>query len=133
VDIVKKEMPLLAEVHKKMKEKGVSVDVYAVSDHHDKEWMKFIKDNKMGDFVNVALPQIYFEKQEMAREVIQKGYTDLKSLNYRTTFDVFSTPKVFLLDKDKKILAKQLEAEQIETLIDALTRDKAREKEKKNK
>jgi hypothetical protein len=95
--------------------------------------MKFIKDNKMGDFTNVAVPQIYFDKQEMAREVIQKGYTDLKSLNYRTTFDVFSTPKVFLLDKDKKILAKQLEAEQIETLIDAMTRDKAREKGKKNK
>ena len=129
----KKEMPLLAEIHKKLKDKGVSVDVYAVSDHHDKDWMKFIKDNKMGDFVNVALPQIYFEKQEMAREVIQKGYTDLKSLNYRTTFDVFSTPKVFLLDKDKKILAKQLEAEQIENLIDAMTRDKAREKEKNNK
>jgi thiol-disulfide isomerase/thioredoxin len=126
----KKEMPVLAEKHKKLKEKGISVEVYAVSNDHDKDWMKFIKDNKMEDFVNVALPQIYFDKQEMAREVIQKGFTDLKSLNYRTTFDVYSTPKVFLLDKDKKILAKQLEAEQIETLIDAMVRDKARSKDK---
>jgi thiol-disulfide isomerase/thioredoxin len=127
----KKEMPVLAQIHKKLKEKGVSIDVYAVSNDHDKEWKKFIKDNQMGDFVNVAVPQVYFEKQELARDVIMKGYTDLKSLNYRTTFDVFSTPKVFLLDKDKKILAKQLEAEQIETLIDAMQRDKAKEKTKK--
>jgi hypothetical protein len=35
------------------------------------------------------------------------------------------------LDKGKKILAKQLEAEQIETLIDAMQRDKAKEKTKK--
>lgn len=129
----KKEMPALAEVHKKLKEKGYSVEVYAVSSDHSKKWKEFIKENKMEDFINVGVPQVYFEKQELAREAIQKGNTDLKSLNYRTTFDVFSTPKVFLLDKNKKILAKQLEAEQIETLIDAMVRDKAREKEKQDK
>lgn len=114
----KKEMPAIAEIHKKMKAAGKSVEVYAVSSDHNKKWKQFIKEHNMGGFTNVALPHIYFDKQEMAREVIIQGKTDLKSLNYRTTFDVYSTPKVFVLDKDKKILAKQLEAEQLEMLID---------------
>jgi hypothetical protein len=38
-------------------------------------------------------------------------------LNYRTTWDVNSTPKVYLMDKDMKIIAKQLSAEQLDELI----------------
>lgn len=127
----KKEMPLLSEIHKKMKAEGKSVEVYAVSSDHNKKWKEVIKEYKLEEFTNVALPQIYFEKQELAREAIVKGYTDLKSMNYRTTFDVYSTPKVFLLDKNKKILAKQLEAEQIEPLIDAYIKQKMKDNEKK--
>ena len=124
----KKEMPAMVEIHKKLKSEGKSVEVYAVSSDHNKKWKDFIKENKMEGFTNVAVPQIYFEKQELARDVILKGNTDLKSLNYRTTFDVYSTPKVFLLDKNKKILAKQLEAEQLETLINAYIKDKNKNK-----
>jgi len=43
--------------------------------------------------------------------------TDLPSLNFRTTFDVFSTPKLFLLDENKKILAKQIGALQLAEMI----------------
>ena len=49
--------------------------------------------------------------------LIYSGTTDLLSLNFRTTFDVFSTPKLFLLDEDKKILAKQLGALQVAEII----------------
>lgn len=125
----KKEMPAIAELHAKLKKEGKSVEVYAVSSDHNKKWKQFIEENKMGDFTNVALPQKYFDKQELAREVILQGKTDLKSMNYRTTFDVYSTPKVFLLDSNKKILAKQLEAEQLETLIDKYIEFKNKEKE----
>ena len=40
-------------------------------------------------------------------------YTTLASLNYADTYDVFSTPKVFVLDKDRRIVGKQLSPEQI--------------------
>lgn len=111
----KKEMPKFAELYKKWKDKGVSI--YAVSSDNNDKWRKFIRDNKM-EFVNVAAPAKVYENQQYAVELIQKGLTDLKSLNYRTTFDVYSTPKVFLLDKNKKILAKQLEADQVEKILD---------------
>lgn len=111
----KKEMPKFAELYEKWKSKGVSV--YAVSADDNDKWKKFIRDNKM-TFVNVAAPQKVYSDQQMAVDLIQKGLTDLKSLNYRTTFDVYSTPKVFLLDKNKKIIAKQLEADQVEKILE---------------
>ena len=41
----------------------------------------------------------------------------MESLNFRDTYDIFSTPQVYLLDNDKKILAKKLSAEQLDDII----------------
>ncbi|HRJ36000.1 MAG TPA: redoxin domain-containing protein [Flavobacteriales bacterium] len=111
----KKEMPKFAEMYAKLKAQGV--EIWAVSSDRNDKWFKFIRDNKM-NFINVAIPEEVYSNQELAKEWLGKGYTDLKSLNYRTAFDIYSTPKVFLLDKDKKILAKQIDADQIEKLIE---------------
>jgi hypothetical protein len=46
--------------------------------------------------------------------------TTLQSLNYQQTYDIYSTPKVFVLDKDKKIIAKNLSISQLEDLLDRL-------------
>jgi hypothetical protein len=45
-------------------------------------------------------------------------------LNYQATYDIYSTPKVFILDKDKKIIAKSLSMSQIEDLLDNLQNKK---------
>lgn len=111
----KKEMPKYAELYRKLRSEGF--EIYAVSSDHNEKWKKFIRDNKM-EFINVAVPEKVYTEQEIARDYILKGYTDLKSLNYRTTFDIYSTPKVFFLDKDKKILAKQFEADNVEKLYE---------------
>jgi peroxiredoxin len=111
----KKEMPKFAGLYNKFKGKGF--EVYAVSSDHDEKWRKYIRENNL-NWINVGIPADYYSKQEKAIEQIQKGNTDLKSLNYRTTFDIYSTPKVFLLDKNKKIIAKQIEAEQMEKLLE---------------
>jgi hypothetical protein len=47
-------------------------------------------------------------------------YTTLESLNYQTTYDVFSTPRVFVLDKDKKIIAKSISLSQLEDFLDMM-------------
>jgi hypothetical protein len=44
----------------------------------------------------------------------------LQSLNYQQTYDIYSTPKVFVLDKDKKIIAKNLSVSQLEDMLDKL-------------
>ena len=55
----------------------------------------------------------------------EEYYTDFKN-----TFDVYATPVVYVLDKDKKIIAKRLPVEQIEDFVDFHRRQLAYEKEK---
>jgi hypothetical protein len=56
---------------------------------------------------------------EDARQFVPK-YTTIESLNYQTTYDVFSSPKVFVLDKDKKIVAKSITLSQLEDFLDMM-------------
>jgi thiol-disulfide isomerase/thioredoxin len=118
----KKEIPKFVEVFDKYKEKSVSV--YSVSSDHNAKWKKFIKDNKMENFVNVGVPaDVYQKDQKPAHEYVRQGFTDYVSLNYRNHFDIYSTPKIFLLDKNKKIIAKQIEAEQMDKILDYLIKN----------
>ena len=57
------------------------------------------------------------EINKNAYEYLQKGVTTLNSLNFRDVYDIYSTPVVFILDKDKKIIGKRLGVEQIEDFI----------------
>ena len=113
----KTELPKFAELMKKYKDKGIAV--YSVSQDHSAAWKKFIKDNHMEDFINVAVPKDVYEKDQVkAHEYVKQGLTDYPSLNYRNYYDIISTPRIFLLDKNKVIVAKQLEAEQMDKIIE---------------
>lgn len=112
----KKELPKLAHYMDSIKN-ILDIKVYSVSSHHNKEWKKFIRDNNL-DFINVAVPQEVYKDQQKATEYIIKGYTDLKSLNYNTTYDVFTTPQIYLLDKTKKFIAKKLDTSLLKTVLE---------------
>ena len=101
----KTELPKLVHYVDSIKD-IVDIKVYSVSSDHSEEWKKFIRDNNL-DFINVAVPREVYKDQQKATELIMKGLTDLKSLNYSTTYDIFSTPQVYLLDKSKKIIGKK--------------------------
>jgi len=133
----KKEMPKLQELYEKWKPEGV--EIFAIgNDFETKEWKAFVKKKNLS-WINVSdNPQI--NNSDSALVLIRQGITTLESLNFRKTFDVFSTPKIYLLDKDKKIVAKQLSTEQIEDLLNKLygreekSTDKSKsDKEKKEK
>ena len=113
----KKEVPKLHELYKKWQPMGL--EVYSIGNDFETEpWLKFIRKHKL-DWINVSdNPQI--NQTDSATKLIYSGITTLPSLNFRTTFDVFSTPKVILLDKDKRVIAKQLSAEQIEDMLNHL-------------
>jgi peroxiredoxin len=119
----KKQMPKYAELYKRLKPK--SVEIYGVSSSYNDKWRKFIREKEL-NFINVGLPQEVYDDQSIAHDYLKKGYTDIKSMNFRTTFDIYATPKVFVLDKDKKIIAKQLDAEQIEDVINRMVEGKSK-------
>ena len=122
----KKTTPKLETLYQeKFKDRNVEIFSVgkAVGEDFEK-WKKFIRDNSM-TFINVAVTDnLYNEAQDNSngQEKLMKllQTTTLASLNYQNTYDIFSTPKVFLLDKDKKIIAKSISISQLEEMIDRL-------------
>ena len=92
----KKEIPKLHEYYKTVKDSGIVV--FAVYTQHDKdEWKKFIEEKQLDDWINV------WDKYNFT--------------NFRNLYDIYSTPVIYILDKQKKIIAKRIGVEQIEKFI----------------
>lgn len=113
----KKEVPKLYELYQKWKPYGL--EVYSIGNDFETEpWMEFIHKHDL-DWLNVSdNPQI--NQTDSATKLIYSGITTLPSLNFRTTFDVFSTPRVVLLDEEKRVIAKQLSHEQLDEMLNHL-------------
>lgn len=128
----KKTTPKLARLYKE-KLKARNVEVYAIGKAVGKDfegWKKFIRENDLS-FINVAVTDKLYELAKKEPEKLvplypgEKGKpTTLESLNYQTTYDIFSTPIVYILDKDKKIIAKRVSISQIEDMLDHLQNKK---------
>lgn len=100
-----KVMPKLREEYdKKLKAKGVTVYAVDIEDNSEK-WKKFIIDNKM-NWVNV--------------------HDKYHQYALRQLYDIYSTPVIYLLDENKKIKAKRIDAEQLDGYIDFLEKMKER-------
>lgn len=115
----KKSTPKLNELYKdKLKHLGIEVVAIGKAMGDDfEDWKKFIRENEL-EFINIGLTKnIYNIAMENARELVPK-YTTVESLNYSDTYDVYSTPKVFIIDEENKFVAKQLSVEQIGEFFD---------------
>jgi hypothetical protein len=90
-----KMLPGLRDYYHSIKDKGVEVFGVCTKSDWDK-WKKYIREKNL-DWINV-----------------NGGW----SVNrYDTLYDIMSTPIIFLLDKDKKILAKKIELEQLKEIL----------------
>ena len=69
------------------------------------EWKKFLKEQKIEDWLNVA--DISFDDEG----------NPLANSDWRDKYDIYSTPVVYLLDKEKKILAKRINHDQLKEII----------------
>ncbi|MBC3787270.1 TlpA family protein disulfide reductase [Spirosoma utsteinense] len=78
------------------KGKGVEVLAIPVEDSPD-EWKKFIREFKLQKALN--------------------GYDYASRTNYRQQYDVWTTPTLYVLDKNKKIIARKLPVEQLEDFV----------------
>ncbi|WNM18130.1 redoxin domain-containing protein [Flavobacterium capsici] len=102
-----KEIPVLLDVYHDLLKEKKDVKVYSVYTLFDSEkYQKYIDEHKL-DFINL------YDASHL-NNVIEK-------------YDVYSTPVIYILDKDKRIKAKRIGVEQIKDIINAL------EKEVKNK
>jgi thiol-disulfide isomerase/thioredoxin len=102
--VCKKEVPKLDSVYNAiLKSKGVKVYSVASGGELDKV-QQFIKDNKIEDWTNVA---------------------DVNNnTGFKEKYDAYSTPKIYLLDENKKIIGKGLDHSNINTVIEILEKKK---------
>jgi thiol-disulfide isomerase/thioredoxin len=93
----KEATPKIHDVYEKFKDKGFQViAVYLMQDK--KEWKEFIEANKINDWINAWDPN-------------RESY-------YWQFYDTSTTPGVYLLDKDHKIVAKKIDATSLEKILD---------------
>ena len=86
----------------------------AIGDEFEK-WKNYVKKNNL-EFINVAVTDKLFKAAtEDAGQFVPK-HTTLEALNYQQTYDIYATPKVFVLDQKNKIIAKSLSVSQLEDL-----------------
>jgi thiol-disulfide isomerase/thioredoxin len=94
----------IPKLHEDLKAIKGSVDykVFAVEtkDELYDNWKKFIIEKKLNDFIHV--------------------YDPVHINNLKERFDIYSTPVIYILDKDKKIKAKRLGAEQVVDMLKTL-------------
>ena len=103
----KKEMPKIKHNVDSLVNSGYDIKTFAVATEFDKkEWKKFIKEQKTGDWINVADINHDDEGNPVA------------SSDWRDKYDIYSTPVVYLLDKEKKIIAKRITHSQIVDIIE---------------
>lgn len=88
--------------------KNQGVTLYGVMTDGGKDnWVKFIKDHNLNNWVHVY--------QLPAKEVEDNA---AGKPSYKQLYDVYQTPILYLLDKDKRIVAKKLNIEQLNEVID---------------
>jgi hypothetical protein len=89
----------------KWKQEGVKL--YGVMVDGGKEaWLQFIKDHNLKDWIHVYETKAHQDSVEAAGQA-----------SYRQLYDVYQTPMLYLLDKDKRIIAKKLSYQQLDEVI----------------
>lgn len=94
----KKIIPQLYETYQRIKDKGVQVvAIHTVTSEEGKmKWVDFVNDHSMYEWHNAWAPT---------------------SHAFRDLYNIYSTPVIYILDKDKKIMAKRVSPEQVEEII----------------
>lgn len=104
-----KEMPMIDSIYKaKWKREGVKIYGVLTDTGVKDKWKDFIEKHHLEEWVNV------YESAQQAKAIEASGHP-----SYRQLYDVIQTPTIYLLDADKRIIAKKLTIGQIDDLIDA--------------
>ena len=92
----KKTSPELKKLHEKYQSNGFKVFAVYTQGESDK-WKEYIEKNEL-NWINVWDP--------------------MRITNYHKLYDIYSTPVMYVLDKDKKIIAKRIGIESLEKFIE---------------
>lgn len=102
----KEELPRIDSVYR-ASWKASQVKIYAVLAEDQKpEWLKYIREHHIDDWVHV------YQTKEMGEAI-----TASQKPGYKQLYDVISTPTLYLLDSEKRIIGKKLTWKQLHDLL----------------
>jgi thiol-disulfide isomerase/thioredoxin len=102
----KEEIPKIDSLYRaSWKQHGVTIYAMLTEDVK-KEWVNYIKDHNLEGWVHVHQTKAMADADNAAQRP-----------GFRQLYDVTVTPKLYLLDKDKKIIAKNLGWQQLHELL----------------
>lgn len=110
----KEEVPKLDSMFQTTwKKQGITL-LGVMTDGGKDAWIKFIREHHLKDWVHV------YQTKEMRDADYAKGKPGIRQL-----YDVYQTPMLYLLDKDKNIIAKKLSYQQLGELLQVKTQTAA--------
>ncbi len=99
----KTEIPKLLEEYHALKKEGYDIKVFCVYTQQEYEkWRKYIIENKL-DWINV--------------------YDGVHINNIKVKYDIYSTPVIYVLDKNKMIKAKRIGTEQVKDIVKQMEKE----------
>jgi thiol-disulfide isomerase/thioredoxin len=102
------EVPRLDSFYRaKWKDEGVKMYGVLTETKEQAKWIDFIRKNNLQSWTNVY-----------ETDVQKKAIEDAQKPSYKQLYDITQTPTLYLLDKDKRIIAKKLSIEQMDDLLD---------------
>jgi thiol-disulfide isomerase/thioredoxin len=104
----KKQTPKLWDMYNKYKEKGLSIEVYAINvEQESKGYKEYLKENKY-TWINVQ---------------------DTGNFSaFRKYYDIYSTPVAYILNKERKLIGKRLDPEAIDTFLEQYVKEEEESK-----
>ena len=106
----KKSTPHLVDFYQEWKDKGVRIMTICTK-RDRKEWIN------------------YLEKNEMEMDGFYNAWDPINRSRYRIKYDVRTTPKIYLMNKDWEILIKNFPAEEINAVMEDVIRIENEKKE----
>jgi len=113
-DVCQKELPRVDSIYKASWYKyGVKIITVNNEAAHEGEWRKYLAKHEFKNWINL------YEPITMRELRARNGLP-----SYLQLYNAYQTPTMFLLDKDKNILAKRLTIEQFDNMLKELHRKK---------
>jgi thiol-disulfide isomerase/thioredoxin len=111
----REEVPRLDSMyHAKWEKEGVKIYGVLTENKEQSKWREFINKYNLQSWINV------YQTEEQKKE-----NDEAKKPSYKQLYDVTQTPTLYLLDKDKHIIAKKLTWQQIDDVLEMKINNKA--------
>lgn len=108
--------PKLKVLQDKLHAQNQGVEIMTIAiDGSEEEWRKFVKEFKLENLINGY------------------GLVASRQVVYRNDYDTFSTPTIYVLDKNKKIIARRIGVEDLEPFLDVYKKRIAAENKSNSK